>query len=182
MRILLCVLLVAAMAPGCSPKPQISDDPVHVGVAKPRTGLHTFKLVPFGETINIGAFNMDVMKNLEKTLVGILEDKGVSRNGDSFDYLVALYAVREGRFQSSDWGYKYGWKKHEWDVYWDMRRVSDHDFEEGSIVLDIFDAKKRTLIWTGASPAVLFPQGEGESKSAAGEKALAKIMTGFHPR
>ena len=87
--------------------------------------------------------------------------------------------VREGKFQSHDWGYKRGWKTPEWDAYWLKRRAASRELPEGTIVIDIIDTSEKRHLWGGSSAPVLFPSAEGEVENLSAEAAITATLSDF---
>jgi hypothetical protein len=177
MRKLLFLLLAAAVVPSCAPSETIRTGSTVPQAAAARQGTYT--LIPFDETIAVGVFNEALLEGLEDALAAALEAKGYSRVSEDPDILVAVYVTREGKFQSHDWGYRHGWRKPEWDAYWVGRRAAAREMEEGTVVLDIIDAKKKEHVWGGSAPGVLLPGPEGVVENKAAEEALAKILADY---
>jgi hypothetical protein len=177
MKKLLFLLLATAVVPSCAP-----SETVRTGTAGPQAVTAqrgTYALIPFDETIAVGVFNEAVLSGLEDALSDALEAKGYSRVGEEPDILVAMYVTRERRFQAHDWGYRHGWRKPEWDAYWVERRAAAREMEEGTVVLDIIDARKKEHIWGGSAAGVLLPSPEGALENREAEEALAKVLAGY---
>lgn len=177
MRRAMPLLLLAGMLAGCAPGEATRKEAPLPEEVRPLRG--TYSLVPFDETVAVGVFNSEVLKGLEAALSSALGAKGYRQVNVDADILVALYVVREGSFQSHDWGYRRGWKTPEWDAYWLERRAASRDLEEGTIVIDIIDPGGKTRTWTGSAPGVLFPGAEGARENEEAEKAIAGIIGGY---
>jgi hypothetical protein len=58
-------------------------------------------------------------------------------------------------------------------------RTTEHDYKEGTLVIDMYDAKSKQLIWRGSSEDMLSDQAANNRKNL--EKGVAKMFKGFPP-
>ena len=177
MKKLIVPALLAVLFAGCTPVETTRKDATVPAAGPGQRGAYA--LVPFEETIAVGVFNEQVLKGLENALAGAVEAKGYRRVKDGPDVLVALYVVREGKFQAHDWGYRYGWKTPEWDAYWLKTRASGFELPEGAMVIDVVDAGAKKHLWGGSSAPVLFPSAEGEVENREAEAAISSLLRDF---
>ena len=177
MRKLTILMLLTTLFASCAPM-ETTRKETAVPEAVP-TSRGTFALVPFDETVAVGVFNKKVLEGLEAAVVEGMKENGYGRVKKSSDVLVALYVVREGKFQSHDWGYKRGWKTPEWDAYWLKRRAASRELPEGTIVIDIIDTSEKRHLWGGSSAPVLFPSAEGEVENLSAEAAITATLSDF---
>jgi len=177
MRKLMLLLLLAAVVPSCAPMETTRTEAVIPEVTSGRRG--TYALVPFDETMAVGVFNEEVLEGLENALAGAVEARGYTRVKEGSDILVALYVIREGKFQSHEWGYRRGWRTPEWDAYWLERRAASRELEEGMMVVDVIDAKRKKHVWEGSTPPILFPAAEGEVENRKAEEAITRVVAGL---
>jgi hypothetical protein len=174
MRKLTILILLTTLFASCAPMETTRTETVVPEAAPGRKG--TFAIVPFDETVAVGVFNKKVLDGLEAAVAEGMKENGYGRVKKSSDVLVALYVVREGQFQSHDWGYRRGWKTPEWDAYWLKRRATSREFPEGTIVIDIIDTREKKHLWGRSSESALFPSAEGEVENVAAEDAIAGIL------
>lgn len=144
--------------------------------------LKTYQWVPLSETMAGTAFGTDVLASMKIAFTDALEAKGFKRVKESPDFLVALYGVSEGRIQSTDWGYNYLWDSTSWGEYWEERRISTREYQEGTLVLDLLDGKKRELMWSGTAQAVLLEESSGAKRNERIDEAVAKLLDPFPPQ
>ena len=55
--------------------------------------------------------------------------------------------------------------------------VSTYDYKDGSLVIDVIDAKANKMIWTGSAVAELYNQPKNPEEAIS--STVAKIMTGY---
>ena len=146
------------------------------------SGLRNYQWVPLSETMASGQFSTDTVASMKIAFTDALEAKGFTRVKSNPDFLVALFGVTEGKIQSTDWGYNYQWDKRSWGGYWDERRVSAREYDEGTIVLDILDPASGDLIWSGTAVAVLFEGMSGDKRNKRIDDAVAKLLEQFPPQ
>lgn len=177
MRKLMILVLITVLFAGCAPTETARRESVVPEMVPGQKG--TFEIVPFDETVAVGVFNDKVLEGLEGAVAEGMAGSGYSRVEERADVLVALYVVREGRFQSHDWGYARGWKKPEWEAYWLKRRATSQKLPEGTVVIDVIDARAKKYLWGGSSAPVLFPNAEGEVENLEAEAAIAATLRDF---
>lgn len=144
--------------------------------------MRSWSWVPLSETIDTAAVGQDTLISMKIAFTDALEKRGYPRTDADPDLLVALYLSREGRIQSTDWGYDYGWDKMRWDGYWMESRVSTREYEQGTLVLDLLDNRKKELVWSGTATAVLLPGASGESRNKRIDEAVEKLLSGLPPK
>jgi hypothetical protein len=170
-------MLLAALLANCAPTETARRETAAPGTVPVQKG--TFEIVPLEETVAVGVFNDMVLEGLEGAVAEGMRVSGYGRVEERADVLVALYVVREGHFQSHDWGYARGWKKPEWEAYWLERRATSQELPEGTIAIDVIDTREKRRLWGGSSAPVLFPGAEGEVRNQAAETAIAGILRQF---
>lgn len=146
------------------------------------SGLKSYQWVPLSETMADGQYPQDVMASMKIAFTDALKAKGFQRVKATPDFLVALYGVTEGKIQATDWGYNYRWDQASWGGYWDERRISAREYEEGTMVLDILDPDERGLIWSGTAVAVLYEGMSGDKRNQRIDEAVAKLLDQFPPQ
>jgi len=105
-----------------------------------------------------------------------LKAKGYLMAEGTPSFLVASYVGKHTKIQVNDWGYGYG--RGRWygggglDVY---------EYEEGSLIVDIVDAKTRQLVWRGTATSIVDPSATPEEKTKKINEAVAKMFQDFPP-
>jgi hypothetical protein len=146
------------------------------------SGLKSYQWVPLSETMAEGQYPQNVMASMKIAFTDALKAKGFQRVKATPDFLVALYGVTEGKIQATDWGYNYRWDQASWGGYWDERRISAREYEEGTMVLDILHPVDKELIWSGTAVAVLFEGMSGDKRNQRIDEAVEKLLDQFPPQ
>lgn len=121
--------------------------------------LHTFRLLPVpprrdgrGPT---GAYdpmvnNSITNRALRETLAAAFTRRGYAVSEGAPDFLVAVYASAREKLDIEQWDYGYPIRPRRWPAY---ETVTVTEYTEGTVVVDVIDAKSRDLLWrgTGAS-------------------------------
>ena len=86
----------------------------------------------------------------------------------------------EVRYSTTSFGYGYGagWG---WDPYWGggmSTSTTAHTYERGSLIIDIWDAEDKKMIWRGTATAVVTQNPEKAAKQI--DKALKKMIKQYH--
>jgi hypothetical protein len=106
-----------------------------------------------------------------------LKAKGYLQAEGAPDFLVATYVGRQSRIQVTDWGYGYGPRG-----AWYGGGVDVYQYEQGSLVLDIVDARTKKLVWRGTATAIIDPGASPEERTKRINEAVAKMLEDFPPR
>ncbi len=111
-------------------------------------------------------------------------DDGLARRGyhlvaEAPDFMVAAHVGKQQRLQVSDWGYSYAGHAGAW------YGGSDYDvytYEQGTLVLDIIDAKSRAMIWRGSASRVIDPSWTPEERDKIVDQAVQALLEHFPPK
>jgi hypothetical protein len=60
--------------------------------------------------------------------------------------------------------------------------VSQRPIEEGTLVIDIIDAKKNSLVWQGAGARTLSRSASPEKAQAMIDEVVKEILAGYPPK
>ncbi len=105
-----------------------------------------------------------------------LKAKGYAVAEGAPDFLVATYVGRRTRIRVTDWGYGYGPR-----AAWYGGGVDLYQYEEGSLVVDVVDARTKRLEWRGTATAVLDPGASAEGRTERINEAVEKMLKDFPP-
>ena len=111
-----------------------------------------------------------------------LTSGGLTEVEDNPDLYVTYHtsSKEEVQLHTTGMGYGYGggWG---WDPYWGggmgSSTTTSHSYERGSLIVDLWDAKKKEAIWRGTAEAVVKQNPQKAAKQI--DKAVAKIMKKF---
>ncbi len=105
-----------------------------------------------------------------------LKAKGYVPAEGAPDFLVATYVGQLSRIQVTDWGYGYGPR-----AAWYGGGVDVYQYEEGSLIVDIVDARSKRLVWRGTATAIVDPGATPEERTERIQEAVAKVFKDFPP-
>lgn len=83
------------------------------------------------------------------------------------DFFVGYHAATRSRLAVQDWGYGPG--------RWGSRRVDINEYTEGTLVVDVVEAKSMQLMWRGSATGTVKPK-DAEKNIP---KAVGKLMDQF---
>ena len=173
----LLIPVLAALLTACGPTIDYSIRVSHAPLpAASLEKLATYQWVPLSKTVDAAAFDTNFLVSMKIAFTNAIEEKGYRRAKEGADLLVALYVTRNGRIISSDWGWNYQWDEQAWDGYWMERRVTAKDIGEGTLVLDIFDSRKKELVWSGTARAVILPGAAAAKWNERIDEAVEKLF------
>jgi len=117
-----------------------------------------------------------VMSSTDQVLAG----KGFKKSDSGqADFLVAIQTGKQQQTQYTTTGYGMGGG---WRFGGGMATTTEQTYDEGTLILDIVDAKKKELIWRGSANGVLDPSASAEQKSENVSKTITKILEDFPPK
>ena len=82
-------------------------------------------------------------------------------------------AVRDTGYVGPYYGYGY--------AHWVDRRVDVYEYEEGSLILDVVDAKTNKLVWRGVARAAVPENPKPEERTKLVNEAVTKLLADFPP-
>jgi len=111
-----------------------------------------------------------------------LTAKGYRWVGDAApDFLLSYYVTIRKKAETSrlklGQSYTRGWGKEQWSgTPMGSSGTYVKEFEEGTLVLEIIDARMSQVIWRGFASAVVDASGSQESRTARVRKAVRRIL------
>lgn len=98
------------------------------------------------------------------------------------DFVVVVHAGVQEKMEVTDWGTSYyggGWYNPWWGSYGGHTDVSY--YKEGTLVIDVVNAKKMKLTWRGLGTATVKDYKDSKKMEADIDKAVNKILASFPP-
>jgi hypothetical protein len=121
-------------------------------------------------------------KRILRAINSELAAKGLNKN-ESPDLLVSIFTQERQRVDVYNdyygWGWGWGWG---WNPYWNGgwgNTVSTST--EGSLFIDLIDAKKNELVWQGIGTAQLITSGNVDKKEKRIREIVQKILMKYPP-
>jgi len=117
-----------------------------------------------------------IMRAVESELLA----KGMTKSSTP-DVLVSLFTKSRERVNIVDnnWGYGYGWGWNPW-MWNGANRLNVNQYTEGTLFLDILDAKKKELVWQGIGTGAL-KISNVEKREARIKEFVGEIMSKYPP-
>ena len=124
-------------------------------------------------------------KRLKKAVDQELLAKGLQKQLENPDFLIAYHTGVEDRMNVHSWGYSDWWGPHRFSYYAD-RDVSLMYYKEGTLIIDFIDFETKQLIWRGWAVGVVNDVGiVGESPEKINEtinSVVKKILEKYPPQ
>ena len=117
-----------------------------------------------------------VLERIHAAVDKELGARGYARAERNPDFLVATFAGRQSRIQVTDWGYRYGPPG-----YWHHGGIDVYQYEEGTLIVDVVDAKSKRLVWRGTATGTVDTSATPEKRTERINAAVAKIFERFPP-
>lgn len=168
------VMLLLVLA-GCSTLSVRYDYDREADFGKYRTFAWSEQEVPGDEL----ARNPLIQKRVRSAVDETLASKGYTLSEfDQADFIVAVHAGIKERMRVQDWG-RYGWYHPWWGPY--GGRVDVRYYEEGTLVIDIVDAKKKELVWRGTGTGIVKRYARPEKIQKDIDQDVTRILAAFPP-
>ncbi|WP_028890608.1 DUF4136 domain-containing protein [Tenacibaculum sp. 47A_GOM-205m] len=120
-----------------------------------------------------------IMRAVESELLA----KGMTKSATP-DILVSMFTKSRERININDnnfgWGAGYGWGWNPW-MWGGANRLNVNQYTEGTLFLDIIDAKNKELVWQGIGTGALSINTAGK-KNERIKEFVAKIMAEYPPK
>lgn len=141
--------LLGLLFAGCASSPRIA---AHADPAVDFANYHTFALVStYRAPPKDPGMTPQLLRTIRDTTVQGLEKKGLTRaDEDKADMVVLVHTSTEQKVDVTDWGFGYYGRRRHW-TYWMSGPYDVREYEQGTIIVDVFDGKTRDLIWRGTA-------------------------------
>ena len=118
-----------------------------------------------------------IMRAVETELLA----KGMTKSNNP-DVLVSLFTKSRERINinENNYGLGYGWGWNPW-MWGGANRLNVNQYTEGTLFLDILDAKKKELVWQGIGTGAL-KMSNIEKREARIKEFVKEIMVKYPPR
>ena len=143
------------------------------------TDLKTFDWMPVPEKTGINSL---VVQRVKNAVNAELQAKGLMMTSNNPDFLIVQHLGKKGKVQVTDWGYEYSPYGRYRGAHLRRGRVSTHEYEEGSLILDFVDAKSKKMIWRGAAKAEVQNVDTPEKSEKLINEAVQEILKNFPPK
>ena len=120
-------------------------------------------------------------KRIKQSVNGQLETKGYTVDTNNPDFVLLYHTGAEDKINVTDWGYGYGPYGYGGGWYGGGGGVDVHQYKEGTLIIDVIDAKAKQLVWRGYATAALDPGAPMEKRERRLNEVIAKILVKFPP-
>ncbi|NUM77677.1 DUF4136 domain-containing protein [candidate division KSB1 bacterium] len=176
--VLFLTLVALALALGCSPVNIKHDYDADANFAALKT--YSWMPAPTNATGSVQAAlqrNSLMDKRIKESVDRYLAVKGYATNTDRPDFLVLYHVGAQDKINVTDWGYGYG----RYGRWYGGRGVEVHQYQEGTLILDIIAAESRQLVWRGFAAGTIDPNASLETRKRKLDEVIAKVLAEFPP-
>ena len=169
-------IIVAVFASACTPSVKVSAD---YDRSINFSAYRTFSMYEM-KADNVNQLNQD---RIEKYIRMEMSKRGYVESKNNPDLKVNAVTVLKNRrgisANTSYYGYGGFYRPYgAWGVPTaGYTSVSTYEYKDGSLVIDVIDAKVNKMIWTGSAVAELYNQPKNPEEAIS--KTVAKIMAGY---
>jgi len=120
-----------------------------------------------------------VLKRIGDAITADLTAKGLTKTQDNPDLMIAAHTDVKDKVQVSSYGYRYA--PYYYHGYWGPSSTTVHQYEEGSLIIDIIDNAEDELIWRGVASRALPSNPTPETIDKIINEVVAKTMKNYPP-
>lgn len=125
-------------------------------------------------------------KRVRASVQSVLESKGFRQETVAEpDFLVTYYPIYQNRKYrtTTSFGGGYGWGRRHWGYGVGTRFSTSqvHKYREGTIVLEVVDARSNQLVWQGSAEGALTGLDDPEEAQEQISKAVRDLLVNFPP-
>jgi len=116
-----------------------------------------------------------VEKHIHNAVNAELAAKGMSRTSSDPDFYVASHLGTEQKINVTSHGYGYGYR---WGGY---GGVDVRQYTQGTLVLDLIDAKSKELVWRGVATKALASNPDPEKAEQRIREIIQEMLADYPP-
>ena len=173
------VIVATSLFAGCSGM-SISSDFDPTAVDKMKT-YKAYSWLPAPQTRKRST-DQFVAKRITMATEHALQKKGMERAlTGAPDFLVGWHGAIDSKLQYSTVNTYYGYG---WGYWGGMGTTQTYatEYNQGSLIIDIVDAKTNELVWRGVAQAEVYPQSDPDYRNQQIDSAVSKILSQFPPK
>ena len=119
--------------------------------------------------------NTIVDRRIKQAVNVNLLSRGMQLVEEAPDILVAYHTGTQDRIDVSGAGYTYG-------SYWGGAGVNTYHYQQGTLILDIIDARTKELVWRGSASKTLDDNPTPEKIDKTINEAVTKLLKDYPPK
>jgi hypothetical protein len=108
-----------------------------------------------------------------------LARKGFVKNSEHPDFLVNVHKIVAGKTDVASVNQFLGYERGDWQP---VRETSVYHFEEGTLLIDMVDARTNRLMWRGSGTGVVQERATARERAENAARAVDKILAQFPPK
>lgn len=172
-RALLCLVLLWTVS-GCGSSAVMMD----YNISGLWSNYRTYNWLPEPRAEDIGplAGNPANRTSIEDAVDFAMKNRGLMKNEQNPDLLVAYYAGKKDAIDPKVWGYAYSPKENYKD-----EQGPPQSYKSNTLVIDLVDAKTKELMWRGWSGGVVNAPNQDKTDNSIRE-VVKMIMAEYPPR
>ncbi len=124
-----------------------------------------------------------LFKDLQASVDRELSARGFSKTPDAPDLLVITHNTTTSEINVSAHGYNYSnadyWGS--WGGYWGPQILDIHRYGEGTLVVDLVDAKTKQMVWRGWASDTFSLDREFKKRVEQTDRAVREVFKEFPP-
>ncbi|MDJ0840873.1 MAG: DUF4136 domain-containing protein [Acidobacteriota bacterium] len=147
-KTILLFVLIGLLIGGCAPSIKVAQ---HHDSSQDFSAMKTFDwLTPRGGRDNPMDKNPIIAKKVKDAIAAELGAKGFTMDETNPDFHVIFFGSTRDKVDVQTWNSSYyGWGYRGWAYGWGGPDVTVSEYKEGTLVIDVVNAKSNELVWRG---------------------------------
>lgn len=162
------------LASGCASGPEIRVD------MDSRANMKAFRTFAFFETVSTDnpAYSSLLSTRLKAATRGQLEKNGYTYSANEPDLLVNFYLKIVNKQEVRSSGGYYGYRAGYYGTWTGYPYVETVDYKQGTLSVDLVDAKHKQLVWQGVAEGVVSEEAQ-RNPGPAIDRVVGEIFSNF---
>ncbi len=116
-------------------------------------------------------------QRIKRAVESQLDAKGMRKDTENPDLLVAYHTGVQEKVNVTDWGYRYG------DAYWGWggRQLDVQQYTQGTLILDLVDAETMNMVWRATVSEALESNPSPDRVERRINEVVAEMLKAFPP-
>ena len=116
-------------------------------------------------------------KRIKESVNSQLAAKGYTQEATNPDFLTLYHTGAEDKVNVTDYGYGYG----RYGGWYGGGGVDVYQYKEGTLILDVIDAKSKQLVRRGFAQGTIDPDAPTEKREKRLNEAVSRMLANFPP-
>ncbi|MVX35492.1 DUF4136 domain-containing protein [Myroides sp. LoEW2-1] len=133
------------------------------------------------EGVDAAQINDIDKKRILNSIDAELTAKGFVKSNDNPDFVISIFTLATKNVNVTHSNYYSPWGYYGYGPYWGPQNTNISTHIEGTLYIDIFDTKNKSLVWQGTGIGLITPNQKSEKKEERIKEFAQKVLSTFPP-